>query len=238
MSLRLTRDGKRLRSIFLRVDANTCSSSPTSVYRVPLEYETYRRIGIRADGSFADAGRVRGETQAGEKTDFEVALKGKLGRTGAAGTIRVFGPVRDPNGSVIDRCDSGTVHWTLVRGNTYGGATDDRTAVSIRVARDRTRLKSFSIDLRFVCGSTDILYSFNHLAIPVRRDGTISKRGYTLIPFKTPDGDNASGQFLLRGKLGARLASGTYRAFGTVLLNDGSKLHCDTGAVGWTARRG
>jgi len=228
--------------MFLQVDANTCNSSPTRAYNMPLHFRRDEsppwRVRLRADGSFADAGRYRGETQAGEKTDFGVALKGTVDRTGAAGTIRLVGPVNDMNGNVIDRCDSGRVRWTLRRGDTYGGATDADTAVSIRVVRDHTRLKSFFIDLMFDCESRNVLYSFKHLGVPVRRDGTISKRGYTLIPFKTREGDSASGQYVLHGELGARRASGTYRAFGTVMGTDGSKVRCDTGAVRWTARRG
>lgn len=257
MSLRLTRDGKRLRSMFLRVDADMCSSSPARGYSLPLHYQNRLsppwRVAVRADGGFADVGRWLGETRAGEKLDldFEVVLKGKVGRSGAAGMIRVSGRVTDANGDVVDRCDSGTVRWTLGRGNIYGGATrggaiHDRMAVSIRLARDHERLTSFFIDLVFACrsGTTSIIVnrSLEHgLSVPVRRDGSFSKRGYSLVPFetfRTLGGETATGQFLLRGELGARVASGSYRAFGTVRETDGRKWSCDTGSVRWTARRG
>jgi hypothetical protein len=237
MSLRLRPDGRRLKSVYVRVDAGMCRPSLTRTYNLPL-HMTDHLPAVRSDGSFVETRPYRGQTQAGDMTDFKVVVRGTVSRTGAAGTIRVFGPVADSDGNVIDRCDSGKVRWRLRRGSTYGGATDADTAVSLRLARDRARLRSFFIDLLFVCDSRNILYSFSHLAIAVRRDGTISKHGYTLIPFKTPEGDSASGQYLLRGKVGARLASGTYRAFGTVLSPDGSKVSCDTGAVRWTARRG
>src|SRR5829696_6119338 len=106
MSLRLTRDGKRLRSMFLRVDADMCSSSPDHGYSLPLHYQNRLsppwRVAVRANGGFADVGRWLGETRAGEKLDldFEVVLTGKVGRTGAAGTIRVSGRVSDANGNV------------------------------------------------------------------------------------------------------------------------------------------
>ena len=177
--------------------------------------------------------------------DFKVVVNGRVGRARATGTIRVFGPVSDANGNVIDRCDSGIVRWRLGRGNIYGGATDDHTAVSVRLARDHKRLTSFFIDLVFVCrsGTTSITVnqSLKHLSVPVRRDGSFSKRSYSLIPFETfqtPLGETATGQFLLRGKLESRLASGSYRAFGTVRETDGRKWSCDTGSVRWTARRG
>jgi len=245
MSLRLTRDGGRVRSWFVHVDAGTCTSSPTAHFTMALHSPTGHVVAVRADGSFSETGRVRGQTQLGDTVDFKLVVKGRVGRARATGTIRVFGPVSDANGNVIDRCDSGIVRWRLGRGNVYGGATDDNTAVSVRLARDHKRLTSFFIDLVFVCrsGTTSITvnHSLKHLAVPVRRDGSFSKRGYSLIPFETfqtPAGETASGQFLLRGKLAARLASGSYRAFGTVRETDGRKWSCDTGPVRWTARRG
>jgi len=241
MSLRLTRGGKRLRSLFVHVDAGTCSLSPTRGYSMQLHLDSRHAVRVRADGSFADRGRFRGQTQAGDKVDFKVAMKGRLGRTRARGTVRVFGPVQDASGNLIDRCDSGVVRWRLRRGRVYGGATDngDGGAVSIRLRRDGTRIKSFFIDLQFPCDdSTDPLLSLNHLSVAVRRDGSFSKHGLSGIPLKIPGGSTVSGQFSLRGRLGRRRAHGSYRAFGTVRRADGSTLHCDSGAVRWSARRG
>lgn len=244
MSLRLTRDAKRLRSWFLHVDAGTCSSSPTARITMALHSDAGHLLRVRTDGRFAGTGRFRGQTQPGDTVDFKVVFKGRLGRGHATGTIRVFGPISDANGTVIDRCDSGTVRWTLRRGgNIYGGATDDGRAVSIQLARDHERLRSFFIDLMFVCrsGTTSInvLHSIRNLPVAVRRDGSFSKRGYSLIPFETfetPAGETASGQFLLQGRLRARLVSGSYRAYGTVRESGGRKWSCDTGSVRWTAR--
>ena len=246
MSLRLTRDGGRVRSWFVHVDAGTCTSSPTAHFTMALHSATGHLVAVRADGSFSETGRVRGQTPVGDTVDFKLAIKGRVGRARATGTIRVFGPVSDVNGNVIDRCDSGIVRWRLGRGNNvYGGATDDHRAVSVRIARDHKRLSSFFIDLVFVCrsGTTSITvnHSLKHLSVSVRRDGSFSKRGYSLVPFETfqtPAGETASGQFLLRGKLGPRLASGRYRSFGTVRETDGRKWSCDTCSVRWTARRG
>jgi hypothetical protein len=241
MSLRLTRDGKRLRSWFVHVDASSCSSSPTRGYSMQLQLNSRHAVRVRAHGSFAGTGRFRGRTQAGDKLDFKVAMKGRLGRTRARGRLRVFGPVRDASGKLIDRCDSGAVRWRLRRGRVYGGATDngDGGAVSIRLGRHGKRIKSFFIDLKFLCDdSTDPLLSLNHLSVAVRRDGRISKHGFSGIPLKIPGGATVSGQFSLRGKLGRRRAHGSYRAFGSVRRPDGSTLHCDSGAARWMASRG
>ena len=250
MSVRLTRDGGRVRSWFVHVDAGTCTSSPAAHFTLALHSARGHRVAVRADGRFSETGRFRGRTQLGDTVDFKLVVKGRVGRARATGTIRVSGPVSDADGNVIDRCDSGIVGWRLGRGNVYGGAThggaiEDPTAVSVRLARDHKRLTSFFIDLVFVCrsGTTSniVRQSLKHLSVPVRRDGSFSKRGYSLIPFETfqtPLGETATGQFLLRGELGARLASGSYRAFGTVRETDRRKWSCDTGSVRWTARRG
>jgi hypothetical protein len=240
MTLRLTRDGKGLRATFVRVDAGMCSSSPDRTFNATLhpDYSTHA-VRVRADGSFADTRPFPGHTQAGEKTPFEAELKGRLGTARAAGTIRLSGPVTDANGNVIDRCDSGTVRWTLRRGSVYAGATADHAgALRIRVDRDGKMLRSFFIDLQFVCDSTIFLFSLDHLNIAVRRDGSFSKRGMSGIRLKGPEGSTVSGQFSLRGKLGLRRASGTYRALGTARSTDGETLDCETGRFRWTARRG
>jgi len=242
MSLRLTRDGKRLRALTVQVDAGMCSSSPTQTYNLALNrnkrFNSSRSARIRADGSFAYTGRFRAQASNGAKLDFEVALKGKARRTRATGTIRFFGPVRNSTGSVIDRCDSGRVRWKLRRGKVYGGATADGRPLSIRLSRDGRRLKSFFINFLITCDSRTFSLSLNHLGVAVRRDGSFSKRGLSGIPLKLAGGATASGRFLLRGKLGARRASGRYRAVGTLRQSDGSEASCDTGAVRWTARRG
>jgi hypothetical protein len=238
MSLRLTRDGKRVRSWFVQVDADICTSSPVQGYSVPLHLPLRHIVRVRADGSFSEIGRGSATTEAGQKLDLALALKGRAGRTGATGTIRIFGPVSDADGNVVDNCDSGRVRWKLGRRTTYGGVTDDGTALSIRVARDRRRIESFFIDLQFTCDSGTHLLSLTHLGIAVRRDGSFSKQRYSGIRIEIPGGGTASGQGSVRGGLGAHRAAGTYRAFGTVRGSDGSTAKCDTGVVRWTAWRG
>jgi hypothetical protein len=236
MSLRLTRVGNRLRDVFFRVDADMCNTAPAA-YSMALHLQSGPSVAVRADGGFADTRHANGMTEAGSETDFEVALRGTVGGSKATGTIRVSGTVSDPMGDVVDRCDSGTVRWTLHRGSAYGGATADERALSIRPDRDRKRLRSFFIDLRVVCDATAFLYSLEHLGVALRRDGSFSKHGLSGLPRLGPAGSSVSGQFWLRGRLGARRASGTYRAIGTARTTDGTTLSCDTGVVRWTARR-
>jgi hypothetical protein len=238
MSLRLTRDGKRVRSWFVQVDADICTSSPTQGYSVPLHLPLNVTVRVRADGSFNEIGRGFATTEAGQKLDLAVELKGRAGRTRAAGTIRISGPVRDANDNVVDNCDSGPVRWTLGRRTTYGGVTSDGTALSIRVDRDGRRIESFFVDLQFSCDYGTRSLSLTHLDIAVRRDGSFSKQRYSGIRIEIPGGGTASGQGSVRGKLGAHRAAGTYRAFGTVRGSDGTTAKCDTGVVRWTAWRG
>jgi hypothetical protein len=236
MSLHLTRDGNRLRDVFVHVDADICSSSPSAIHQLALHLLSRPTVGVRSDGSFADMRHVNGTTQDGKRGDFAVALEGKVSRTKAAGTFHVSGSLSDPNGTVLDRCESGKVRWTLRRANVYGGATADGRALSIRVDRDRKRLKSFFIDFPVVCDSAIYYFSLEHLGIAVRRHGNFSKHGLAGLPLPGLQGSTVSGQYWLRGKLGARRAYGTYRAVGTTRLTDGTTLTCDTGVMRWSAR--
>jgi len=113
MSLRLTRDGERVRSWFVQVDADICTSSPTQGYSVPLHLAPNHTVRIRADGSFSEVGGGTATTEAGQKFEFALELKGRVGRTGATGTIRISGPISDADGKVVDNCDSGRVRWKL-----------------------------------------------------------------------------------------------------------------------------
>ena len=238
MSLRLTRDGRRVRSWFVQVDADICTSSPPQGYSVPLHLPMNATERVRADGSFGEIRRGSATTEAGQKLDLAIEINGKAGRTGAAGTIRISGPVSDADGNVVDNCDSGPVRWKLGRRTTYGGVTGDGTALSIRVDRDGRRIESFFIDLLFTCDSGTHTLSLTHLGIAVRADGSFSKQRYSGIRIEIPGGGTASGQGSVRGKLGAHHAAGTYRAFGTVRGSDGTTAKCDTGVVHWTAWRG
>jgi len=237
MSLRLTRDGNRLRDVFVHVDADVCSSSPEGIHQLALHLLSRPSIVVRSDGSFADTRDINGTTEDGKTSALTVALKGKVTKIKATGTFDVSGSTSDPNGTILDRCESGGVRWTLRRANVYGGATTDDRALSIRVDRNRTRLKSFFIDFPVLCNSRIYYFSLEHLDIAVRRHGKVAKHGLTGLPLPGLQDSSVSGQYWLQAKLGARRAHGTYRAVGTARLTDGTTLTCDTGVMRWRARR-
>jgi hypothetical protein len=186
MSLRLTRDGKRLRTWFAQVDLGVCTSSSYG-YSIPLHLAREHTVRVHRDGSFVEHGGGTAHTEAGERLDLALELKGRLGKAGAAGTIRVSAPVTDANGNVVNNCDSGRVRWSLGRGMVYGGATTKATAVSIRVDRDRRRIKTFSADIDFECGSGHRMLTLNHLGIEVRRDGSFSSPGCPACASRSPE---------------------------------------------------
>jgi hypothetical protein len=236
LSLALTRDGKRLKRLLVRVEASTCTSSPKTSYEQTLEFDPAK---VGKDGRFAEAAPVTGATQVGDKVlHFQASVKGRLGGTRAHGKLRLSGNVTDSAGNVVDYCDSGAVPWKLRRGGVYGGATPQGGAVAIRLSRNRKQISSFFIDFQVKCGSSTFLYSLEHRHISVRRGGRVVKRGVSGLPIKTPQGASVTGQFSLRGRLGPTKASGAYRAFGTLLQPDGTKLKCNTGRIKWSARRG
>ena len=129
---------------------------------------------VRSDGSFADTRDITGTTEDGKTSAFRVALKGKVTEAKATGTFHVSGSTSDPNRTVLDRCESGNVRWTLRRADVYGGATADDRALSIRVDRNHKRLKSFFIDFPVVCNSRTLYFSLEHRGIAVRPHGRFS----------------------------------------------------------------
>ncbi|HEX8856502.1 MAG TPA: hypothetical protein VF752_12980, partial [Thermoleophilaceae bacterium] len=133
--------------MFIRVNADTCGS-PAFHPTVALELAPSEAVRVRADGTFSDTSRVTGQTLVeGKRLDFQAVLKGRVGRARAAGTIRMFGPVRDAAGNIVDTCDSGVVRWALARGpGFYGGATDQFGAVSIQVDRGGPEVRVFFVD--------------------------------------------------------------------------------------------
>ncbi|HEX6715122.1 MAG TPA: hypothetical protein VF066_17155, partial [Thermoleophilaceae bacterium] len=166
-------------------------------------------------------------------------LKGNVGRDRASGTMRLSGAVRDAGGNETDRCDSGLLHWSLRRA-TYGGRLDTAShgSLTIRLDSKRQSIKSFLIDFPIVCGSTTYRFTLDHLNIPVGRGGGFSRRGVSGLRLKGPDGSTVSGRYTLRGKVGPRRASGTYRAIGSVRFRDGGMARCDSRTIPWTAVRG
>src|SRR5215217_9714354 len=130
MSLRLTRDGNRLRDVFVHVDADVCSSSPEAIHQLALHVLSRPTVAVRSDGSFADTRDVNGTTEDGKTSALRVALKGKVTKAKATGTFHVSGSTSDSDGTILDRCESGGVRWTLRRANVYGGATADDRAIS------------------------------------------------------------------------------------------------------------
>src|SRR5215211_1740715 len=111
MSLRLTRDGNRVRDVFVHLDADICSSSPEGVHQLALHLLSRPSIVVRSDGSFADTREIDGTTEDGKTSALRVALKGKVTKAKATGTFYVSGSTSDPNGTVLDRCESGEVRW-------------------------------------------------------------------------------------------------------------------------------
>src|SRR4051794_2113018 len=172
---------------------------------------------IRRDGSFGRTEPFTGTASTGEKLNFSGTLRGRLGRKRGTARDRVSGPVTDAAGNTTDHCDSGAITWRLTRGSSYGG--DLHTAahgpLTIQLARGGRSIKSFLVAFMVHCDNgQDYRFTIEHLAVPVGRRGRFAKRGMTAVPLRGPDNSTISGHYRLTGKLGARTASGTYRATG------------------------
>jgi hypothetical protein len=210
MSITLTRRGRSVSRMFVRLDARCPSSNQIRWETIEIDATPLHR-----DGRFSDGGVVEGNTQVGDTfLNFRMKVKGRVGRRGARGTARLYGTVKDKAGKVIDSCDSGTVKWTLRRGRVYAGSTRDGTAVTLTTTRTRRTIKSFYIDVQVTCPGGIDIQSRRHAKVPVDGDGRF---------------ELADDAFTLKGRLKAGKASGTYR------LSEGG---CESGLVRWSARRG
>jgi hypothetical protein len=210
MSITLSRPGRSVSRVFVRIDPRCPSSNQIRWEAIEIDATPLHR-----DGRFSDGGVVEGNTKVGDTVlNFGVKVKGRVGRRGAKGTARLFGTVKDTTGKVIDNCDSGTVKWTLRRGRVYAGSTRDGTAVTLTTTRTRGTIKSFSIDVQVTCGPAGDILSRKRTNVAVDRDGRFAV---------------VDGQFTLNGRLTAGKAAGTYRL---------STAGCDSGLVKWSARRG
>jgi hypothetical protein len=232
MSLTLTRSGRRVDRLLIRVDAR-CPASNQIKWEA-IEFDASK---IHRNGRFTDGGLVEGNTHVGDTVlNFSAKVKGKVVGRRAKGTVRLAGTVKDSAGKVIDKCDSGQVKWVLRRGSVYAGATSDGTAVAIKTTPSRRTVKSFFVDFLVTCGTAGDIHSRKHLNLQVGGDGRFAKQG--AVSFDTPQGPSVSGQFSLKGRLKPSKASGTYRVSGTTQLANGSSLKCDTGTTKWSATRG
>ncbi len=61
---------------------------------------------------FGDSFSDEGDDGSGGRLHVDYALKGKIGRTTAGGTIQITAIDRDGQGNVTSNCPSGPVHWT------------------------------------------------------------------------------------------------------------------------------
>jgi hypothetical protein len=238
MSFTITRSGTGLRDLFTRIDTGTCTTSRT----FNVGFDVQRRLGVRISrrGGFATTMPVKGPAATGERLDLRLRFAGSIGRQRASGTMRLTGAIRDAAGNETDRCDSELLHWSLRRGDTYGGRLDTASHGSLTITVDAARqsIKSFLIDVPVVCGSTTYRFTLEHLNIPIRRSGAFSRRRVSGLRLEGPDGSTVSGRYSLRGEVGPRRASGTYRAVGSVRMRNGGTARCDSETIPWAAARG
>lgn len=108
----------RLRARGRRIDKGVfdwiadCRVAATRGYRSGTTFDAR----VPADGRFSVSGTYREDLDAGHTTTISLHLRGWFPKEKRArGTFRVRPTVRDVNGEVVDRCDSGRVAWYAVR---------------------------------------------------------------------------------------------------------------------------
>ena len=239
-SVFLSSDGKEIAQLRLTAPAACKSGTQRN------SPEAWTEVKIARDGSFSDGGEFDQRSADGSVViTWSSKLKGRLTARGGRGTSRDVATVRDRDGNVTDTCDTGVVRFRLARGpRVFGGsllhgagfpAFGARFPVSAVRNRRATELTNFRVRYMAKCGTTNHhTNSFEHSDVAVNRSGEFSTSRKFAYRSKTGT-TRYTGRFTLRGRLGARRASGTYRVKFSARLADGTVIPCDTGRRKWSA---
>jgi hypothetical protein len=239
ISVTLSKSGKKIKQLRL---AATAVCSPTGTLNTSPGWNGIR---LKRNGRFSDSDRfVQRSSDGSEVTSWSSTIEGRLTANGGTGRARDVATVRDRDGNVTKRCDTGRVRFSLVRGErVFGGAVNLGRGfpafgalypVSLQRSRGGGKLKRFRIRYMAKCGTANHhTNSFEHSNIDLDSRGGFSvSRKFS---YRSATGTTRfKGRFTLRGRLGENRGSGTYRVKFRALLADGSELPCDTGKRRWS----
>jgi hypothetical protein len=239
VSVTLSKNGKEIK--LLRVTAPAPCSPSGSATTSPA----WEEIKLARNGSFSDSDKFTVRSSDGsEVTKWTSTIRGQVGNRGGSGKARDKAVVRDPDGNLLRKCDTGAVRFNFKRSErVYGGSVKFArgfpafgTVFPVSVERNRSgsKLKRFRIRYIAQCGSENHhTNSFEHSNIDVKRNGDFSES--RKFSYRSSTGTKFKGTWTLRGQLGKKRAKGTYRAKFTAVLSNGDELPCDTGKRKWSA---
>ncbi len=239
VSVTLSRNGKQIKQ--LRLTAPAACTPSGSLNPSPA----WEDVKIRRNGEFSDTDQFTQRTADGsERITWSSQVQGKLTERGGSGKSRDVATVRDASGNVTKKCDTGVVRFNLKRGNrVFGGllklgrgfpAFGVRYPVSVERNRSGNKLTSFRVRYIAKCGPTSHhTNSFEHFNVRLDGDDDFAvTRDFTYR--STTSTTRYVGSITLRGHLGDRRGSGTYRAKFRAVLGNGDTIPCDTGRRKWS----
>lgn len=243
------RSAAKLRSVVIAWDAKCDSGgflSHSDVLRVapfspsgagrPVLGTTRNRNG-RFAGKQLDAGTM----DDGSSVLVTVAMRGRLSRTRASGTLAVAVKIRDWSGAQTDACRMAATPWRAARaaGRIYGGSTSQREPLVLKLNRARTTATDVMLDwYSATCTQPDDFVSFGeHFdTFPLSGSGVFGDSFTTSYPDQGGKDDFA---YQLRGRIARARARGTFRATATWKDASGAITgSCDSAPIIWSATTG
>jgi hypothetical protein len=235
-SLALTANGKRIKAFAIYWHTKACTGSGTD-FAGGL---TAKKTRLQPSGAFSDLFSFSepNPDDATQKLNHRVQLNGQAGARSASGTYRDVIAITNAAGVTVSTCDTGTVNWSARRGKlSYGGQTDQKLPLSVRLNRSARKLASFFIQWKADCGGGTFLErTLNHSGIKVNKRGRFSKSGS--LSFTTDKGAKIRGTFSLSGKFARRKVSGRYTVHAVGTSTTGQQFNCSLDRLGYSAERG
>jgi hypothetical protein len=235
-SLALTANGKRIKAFVIYWHTKPCTGSGID-YAGGLTAASTRLL---PSGAFSDVVSFSepNPDDATQKLNHRVTLQGHAGRRSASGTYRDVIAITNAAGVTVSTCDTGTVNWSARRGKrNYGGQTDQKWPLSLRLNRSARKLASFFIQWRADCGGgTSLERTLNHSGVKVNKRGRFSKSGS--LSFTTDKGAKVTGTFSLSGRFSRRRVTGRYTVHAIGTATNGQQFNCTLDRLRYSAERG
>jgi hypothetical protein len=226
------------------------------------ESVTVRDEQLSPEGRYAGTSTFEDALEPGVPTVGGLQAKGTIrlsigvGAGGrAAGAIRVLTTYSDPNtGAEVARCDTGRIGWVARRPfpdtgegrvklqpGTHRGTTEQGQPFLARVTKRGRLVRRAGLTVRVGCPS-GIGLALDVVAHRIRvRRGRFGASENFERPFTYPDGTRVVERYswAMRGRFGARGASGTFQMRGVVRReSDGERIGtCAKGPIAWRALR-
>jgi hypothetical protein len=163
-------------------------------------------------------------------------VRGKVKRSSASGTWSARVDILDPEGNMVDHCQTGAVRWAARRGPTvYGGSTTQGEPVVVETIKSRTQIKYFGFGWNASCAPDGYATYVESLGnFPLTSGGAFGDQWTNDYPFQDGTG-KSSFSYNLNGTLRNRRGSGTVSVDLTETdVSGATTSSCHTNRVAWS----